>query len=124
QKKVLFMMLLLNFFACAKAQDISVKGKVVSVEGTPIPFSTIVLKGTARKIIARSDGSFSFTRLNAGDTLTVSSVGYQTADLVVTRSTALLTISLKPLSTALEEVEIVHTGYQDIPRERATGSFV
>lgn len=124
QKKVLFMMLLLNFFACAKAQDISVKGKVVSVEGTPIPFSTIVLKGTARKIIARSDGSFSFTRLNAGDTLTVSSVGYQAADLVVTRSTALLTISLKPLSTALEEVEIVHTGYQDIPRERATGSFV
>src|SRR5690606_5692783 len=32
--------------------------------------------------------------------------------------------SLEPLENQLEEVEVVSTGYQQLPKERATGSFV
>ena len=40
-------------------------------------------------------------------------------------STNNLVITLRPSVTKLEEVEVVmNTGYQEIPKERATGSFV
>jgi TonB-linked SusC/RagA family outer membrane protein len=58
-----------------------------------------------------------------GDTLTISSIGYATDNQRITKKVPLLIIQLKTASKELEEVEIVNTGYQHIPKERATGSF-
>ena len=122
-----FLLLLLHSvvcFATVNAQTITVKAKVTDTDGEPVSYCTIELKGTARKVIAGSNGFFTFPRLTAGDTLAVSSVGYATTQRIITPTTALLTITLQPLSKQLQKVEVVSTGYQSIPKERATGSFV
>ncbi len=55
--------------------------------------------------------------------ITVSNISYQPKDIRLNGKTS-LTITLLPEIKDLGEVEVsVNTGYQSIPRERATGSF-
>jgi TonB-linked SusC/RagA family outer membrane protein len=115
-------------FLCAlsgalSAQKISIRGKVMNDAGDPVPFSTIALKGTNRAVTATSDGMFRFSNLSDGDTIIVSSVGYEQAEHKVSNKEPILKIELKSASSSLQEVEVVNTGYQNIPKERATGSF-
>lgn len=56
------------------------------------------------------------------DTLRVSSVGYATVTIVPHAGDTGLTIALPPIAGQLQEVT-VNTGYQRLPKERATGSF-
>ena len=101
-----FLLLLLHSvvcFATVNAQTITVKAKVTDTDGEPVSYCTIELKGTARKVIAGSNGFFTFPRLTAGDTLAVSSVGYATTQRIITPTTALLTITLQPLSKQLQK---------------------
>lgn len=120
----IFMVIFLFFLSVnLDAQKINIKGKVINETGEPVPFSTISLKGTNRAVTANNEGLFQFAAVNTGDTLVVSSVGYETIEHRIAKDVALLRIGLKQASTSLESVEIVNTGYQNIPKERATGSF-
>jgi TonB-linked SusC/RagA family outer membrane protein len=121
--KAFFITFLCFFSVNLTAQKINVKGKIINEAGEPVPFSTVTLKGTTRAVTANDEGVFQFAALNVGDTLTISSVGYATIEQRITNSSASLRIELNQASTSLEGVEIINTGYQDIPKERATGSF-
>ena len=120
---------LISFFAQflllvpAFCQPLKIKGKVMNQNGDPVPFATISLKGTQRIITTGEEGLFEFAGVKTGDTLTVSSIGYKTTDQPVSKKEELLVITLLQESKQLGGVEIVSTGYQAVPKERATGSF-
>lgn len=70
-------------------------------------------------------GSFSWTEADPeSGMITVSYIGYQTLSVRYSPVTPLPdTLLLARGANYLEEVEVVSTGYQRLPRERSTGSF-
>src|SRR5690606_37886618 len=68
-------------------------------------------------------GRFSIALTQPEGSLEARHIGYKAAAVAFGPATAYLTIALEPLENQIEEVEVVSTGYQKIPKERATGSF-
>ncbi|WP_233603056.1 SusC/RagA family TonB-linked outer membrane protein [Pedobacter sp. KBW06] len=107
-----------------KLKDIYLTGKVVDESGQPLPGATVTIKRTGKSVITSTTGAYS---ISAGETdiLIVSYIGYNSKEVKVSDSkpgiSFIVTLSLNP--NKLQQVEIVSTGYQDLPKERATGSF-
>ena len=102
-----------------------IRGKVTNLEtGDPVQGATITLRASAYVTATRADGSFALSQLKLPDTLTVSAIGYETQHIYLTLDAKRndLLLRLKPTITSLQEV-VVSTGYQTLPKERATGSF-
>lgn len=104
----------------------TVQGKVTAPDGSPIPGATVLIKRTqhtAEREGATTDeaGNFSLPKVRRTDVLIVSSVGYQTMEIPGDKPTINIKLGLD--IQKLNEVAVVSTGYQNIPKERATGSF-
>ncbi|SIT12050.1 SusC/RagA family TonB-linked outer membrane protein [Belliella pelovolcani] len=102
------------------------KGKVISaVDQITLPGASIRIKDTNMGVISGADGEFSM-RLPAGEySLMVTFIGFKSYDQVVTiPMEEELRITLEEDDMDLEGVEVISTGYQQLPKERATGSFV
>lgn len=97
-------------------------GKVVAADSQPLPGTGLTLKISGDGTITDNRGNFTLKLSVAADTLEISHIGYQTKLIAVTNKTISLTIQLQKAVASLQEV-VVNTGYQTIPRERATGSF-
>lgn len=110
---------LLPFLALAQAPTL--KGKVLGEDGGPLPGATVTIRGTTRSTLTDSRGLFTLTALTVRDTLRITAVGYDPLDIPAGPE-GLGTVTLQRTATALEEVT-VNTGYQRLPRERATGVF-
>ncbi|WP_225321477.1 SusC/RagA family TonB-linked outer membrane protein [Rhizosphaericola mali] len=93
----------------------------MSSTGDVLPNATILLIN-ATTIKLTDDKGFFTLYIAQKDTMEVSHVGYRTEIFAVTSKDTFLTIQLSTISD-LDEV-VVSTGYQQIPKERATGSFV
>lgn len=119
-KRILSVLALLCPFLGA-CQLIVLHGKVIDEGGGPIAGATIVVKGTARTTVSDHGGLFTLTQTGPADTLVVSAVGYEERE-EPTGEQASLTVVLHRKATSLQEVT-VSTGYQSLPKERATGSF-
>jgi len=123
----LIVVLLVSLFFSLRlfAQTPAIKGKVMNEQREAISNATVAIKGTALISTTKADGSFSFTgAIEKNAILLISMVGYETREYPLNGNIANLTIQLKHDSKNLQEVELVSSGYQDIPKERATGSFV
>lgn len=84
-----------------------VSGNVKDIEGEVLPYTTIRLKNTSTGCITDYNGNFSFNARVEGQTLVVSSIGYQDYELALTSRTRYpLNIILKPTTYDLEEVVI------------------
>lgn len=107
-------------------QTSSIRGTVRSVDSNdPIPGATITLKGTLTGTVTDGDGNFSLSLPTGDQVLVFSFLGYKTLEKPINvPQTSALEIFLAEDQLQLSEVEIVSTGYQEIPKERATGSFV
>ncbi|NQX37771.1 SusC/RagA family TonB-linked outer membrane protein [Pedobacter steynii] len=105
--------------------DITVRGRVVDEKGEGLPGATVKLKGNESKvsIVTSSEGKFSINIPGENAVLIVSYVGYKTKEINVSGADVDLVIRLEPVTGQLEEVSVVSTGYQTIPKERSTGSF-
>lgn len=120
-------------------QGIDITGKVVDEKGQSLAGVTVSLKNGKVLGITDAEGLFSIS-VSLNDVLVFSSVNYQSVEYKITsavvassdqqpssgtdKSKFNLVITLRPSITKLEEVEVnVNTGYQSIPKERATGSF-
>lgn len=102
---------------------ITVTGVVTDSTGNALVSATISIKKS--KTAAATDNSGRF-KINAypGDVLVVSFVGYGTREYTVRDNQQPITISLLQQSATMADFAInVNTGYQSIPRERATGSY-
>lgn len=99
-------------------------GLVLSAEtGKPLVGTTIILKKSEASAITNKMGYFSIDLFLQTDTLTIRQVGYHTRHILVSQKIdSLLVIRLKESAAHLQEV-VISTGYQQIPKERATGSF-
>jgi len=100
----------------------NISGKVTDSAGTPLIGATVAIKGSTKATITNEDGEFNL-EAQVGDKIVVSYIGFRSFDFTVDRDMPYLNIKLMPGMSGLKEVT-VSTGYQTIPKERATGSFV
>ncbi|MCS3735546.1 SusC/RagA family TonB-linked outer membrane protein [Mucilaginibacter dorajii] len=95
------------------------KGKVIgSDDKLPIIGASVRIQGSTTGAVTDVNGEFSLN-LNAGQTLVVSYIGYQTAEVKVGGNTS-LTITLVAGNNALNEVVV--TGYTSQRKKDITGS--
>ncbi|HVS97416.1 MAG TPA: SusC/RagA family TonB-linked outer membrane protein [Puia sp.] len=100
-----------------------VKGRVLDEKGVPLASVSVSVKGSQRGTVTNEHGEFQLSAVNNEDVLVVSYVGYLTLEMRVADKTD-ITIRLTPNASSLAGVEVpLSTGYQTIPKERATGSF-
>src|SRR5436309_588314 len=64
------------------AQETVVKGRVTGDNNKPVSGATVTVKGTARSVSTTTDGNYSI-RATVGNTLVISSVGYQPQEVRV-----------------------------------------
>lgn len=101
---------------------IYVNGKVMNAKGQPFAGVTVSIKGKPVNTITDENGNFSIKSLTENSTIVFSSVGYESQELKVKKNTT-ISISLREKITDLQKVDVVSTGYQEISKERLTGSF-
>lgn len=97
-------------------------GQVLNEAGGPLLGASVRIAGTAHRALTDVEGKFRF--LNAPDKgkLIISYVGYRT-DTIEIAGRSNFMVKMDPQAMEIETVNIVSTGYQDLPKERATGSF-
>lgn len=93
-----------------------------SKENKALPGTTVRLEGSKTSTITDGGGNFILRLTVPADKLIISHIGYETESLPVSTTSNPLVIHLRNAPAQLQEV-IVSTGYQNIPRERSTGSF-
>ncbi|SEM13824.1 TonB-linked outer membrane protein, SusC/RagA family [Chitinophaga rupis] len=103
------------------AEDTTITGKVVAEDGTPIPGATVKLKNSNIGVTTDAEGNFILPKQDGNEMLLISFVGYQTREVPFRGKSILAVMNIDVQK--LDEVAIVTTGYQKIPKERATGSF-
>lgn len=101
---------------------INVTGRVVDTTGAPLSGATVRIKDSGKATIANADGSFLITASEA-DYIEVTFLGFQPYTFTAVKDLPFQNIVLRRLQSALSEISIVSTGYQTLPKERATGSF-
>ncbi len=101
----------------------SISGQVQDEKGEALPGAT-VLVGTSGKVGAATNaqGKFTLEVPSSALVLRVSSIGYQSQDVLITAD-KFYPVTLQSQSTGLGEVQVVSNGYSELPRERATGAF-
>lgn len=101
----------------------TVMGTVTNEKGEPLIGVSIKLTGSHIMAATDEKGDFNIEVSDKGAVLQFSYLGYQPYEHTITNELRLL-IKLKEAPAMLQGVEIVSTGYQTLPKERATGSFV
>lgn len=101
-------------------------GKVRSATDRQVlPGANVLIKGTLEGTVTDTEGIFSLSVASDSMTLMVSYLGFISQEkLVIPGSGNPLVFYLEPDQVILAEVEVLSTGYQEMPRERASGSFV
>ncbi|WP_192348643.1 SusC/RagA family TonB-linked outer membrane protein [Algoriphagus sp. Y33] len=130
-KRGLVMSIFLCFlFGNVDAQEqnggLSVRG-VVLIEGEDTPLSGAIVKkkGDDKLAVADKIGQFELWLDSGSHILEISFIGFKSKELQVTLPTTdELVIRLEQDEVELGMHEVVSTGYQQLPKERATGSFV
>ncbi|WP_316817403.1 SusC/RagA family TonB-linked outer membrane protein [Pedobacter nyackensis] len=101
-----------------------IRGKVITADGHPLPGVVITEKGTTNKTSTNGEGEFELRNAADDAVLVFSYIGYNTQEIATKGTTRPLNVTLTESDNKLQEVNVVvSTGYQNIPKERATGSF-
>ncbi|MCT1524131.1 SusC/RagA family TonB-linked outer membrane protein [Sphingobacterium hotanense] len=104
------------------AQNFTFSGRVVSETGTGLAGASVRLKNSDIVVSTNENGNFTLESNSRTGTLQISFLGHQTIE--VTARPQLGNLVLPLLTAEIEEIAVsVSTGYQTIPKERATGAF-
>ncbi len=101
---------------------INVSGRVTDKAGTPLEGATVSLDGQIRGQGTNKNGEFNFFNIPFNATLSVSSIGYTTKKLKISGQRE-IRVTLDTLIRDIQAVEVYSTGFQNVPKERSTGSF-
>ncbi len=108
----------------ARFLAIDVYGTVFDEAGNVLPGASVKIKGTSRFTVTRADGIFAFSQADENSVLVFSYIGYKPQEMAVKGLRMPLKVIMEVSKSDLEEVNVSYsTGYQNIPKERATGSF-
>lgn len=103
---------------------VDVTGRIVDEHGAALEGASIVDRTTGRVIVSDTGGYFHLESIAEGSLVDVSYIGYASKTIEVSAANAgQLIVRLVEVSTSLNDINIVHTGYQTLPRERSAGSF-
>jgi len=127
KKNILFIVLaMLCLFFEARAQSgTTLSGRVVdSADHSPLIGALVEINKTGTKTSTDSNGEFTLTTNEQQGTLAISYIGYNMAEVPYTLADhGLKIIRLSAGHNLLQQLNIVSTGYQQIAKERVTGSF-
>lgn len=119
--RFVFVFLMMQAASLLLAQELDMRGKVVSAEdGTALIGANILEKGTTNGTTTNIDGEFKL-RVKRGAVLVVSFVGFERQEVTANEETY-LTISLKAAAVQVGEVEVVGIGYGEVRKADATGA--
>ena len=124
---LLTLFLLLGHMALGQeAAEFEIRGTVYSREdGRPIPGAVIGTADGSKRTVSDEEGKFSLRLEEGRAILEASYLGMAPySESITVPLSSPLEIRLSREEIDLEGVDVVSTGYQQIPRERATGSFV
>lgn len=124
---------------------LTITGQVFDNQGNPLEKATIIVSPTGQTTLSDASGRFSLGSVPANALISVSYLGFSTVTLrfsesrlqptlifddrndgaskILNASASNLQIQLARSDSKLAEVDIVYTGYQELPRERSAGSF-
>ncbi|MCW2263749.1 MULTISPECIES: SusC/RagA family TonB-linked outer membrane protein [Sphingobacterium] len=124
---VLILMLMMGFGSVSaqaqSKQSYVLQGTVISaVDKKPLQAVSVRIEANNMKTSTKKDGSFSIAISQRTGKVKFTSVGYKPLELDYTSGVS-LHVQLYASENQLDEVEVVSTGFQKIPKERATGSF-
>lgn len=116
--------LCLNFQALAQS-TFHIIGRVTdSATNKALSGATVTIKSTKNSVTTDENGSFTFNTKEKQGAFLISFIGYKTIEVNFSNEhPGPFTITLAENYNTLKEVSVVSTGYQTIPKERATGSF-
>lgn len=102
-----------------------IRGRVYSNEtSVPVVGATVQLLRSGHSAITDQQGDFYILNVGSPDTLRVTFIGYEPFQIPVDeKKDKPIVIYLQGLDGAIEEIEILSTGFYQLPKERATGSF-
>ncbi|WP_143959136.1 SusC/RagA family TonB-linked outer membrane protein [Litoribacter populi] len=126
-KKILLIYLLwaLPVWLLAQTKPQKIEGKVLSSKDElPLIGAIVEIKDTEIRTVTDSQGMFSLTGNGEALELEISYLGYSTSTFDWLPSFDRDIYYLDESEMSLSAVEVVSTGYQKLPKERATGSFV
>ena len=122
QRLILFLLLSLLSFKGFSQDQVMVYGEVKDENNKPIHGATIKSRHHPQQAATDALGRFKMF-VTGIDTIIVTYVGYKPETRVIdSKLASILRIAMVPQLNELKEI-LVSTGYQDIPKERATGSF-
>jgi TonB-linked SusC/RagA family outer membrane protein len=100
-----------------------VRGTVRDSTGNPLPFVSVRIQGTPIGTMTDQNGVFSLNEVPEHAILQFSRLGYGYKEIEANQD--ILIVYLTESQNEIAEVDVtINTGYQKIPKERATGSFV
>ncbi|SKC01778.1 TonB-linked outer membrane protein, SusC/RagA family [Sphingobacterium nematocida] len=105
---------------------ITVNGTVQGTDGVKLQGASIKAldtKGNEINLYASSDsnGDFVLNKVPISALLEFSFVGYQKR--ILAARTQMGIVSMQAVTAQIEEIQVVNTGYQSLPKERSTGAF-
>ncbi|MEJ2901726.1 SusC/RagA family TonB-linked outer membrane protein [Pedobacter panaciterrae] len=104
-------------------QAFSLRGTVVDTQGQPVTYANVWVKGTNQATQTNDRGGFLLPAVQLGQTVSLSSIGYNTAEVIIA-TTQKLDLVMTANFKMLNEVNVVSNGYQQISKDRAPGSAV
>ena len=102
--------------------DKTIKGVILDEEGEPLPGATVTLKGTSTGVAADMDGKFSIHVSGKNPVLEVHYVGMHPYELPLTAANSAKPLKISLVANPNMIDEVVVTGYQEIKKEKMTGS--
>lgn len=107
-----------------KSKDFILRGTIRNEKQEAVPGATIISKGRGKSSSAISDegGGFSIMLGRQDTSLVFSNITYEPKEISYNGEKE-LEVVMKAKIVELEGAIVAHTGYQDVPKERATGSY-
>src|SRR6187401_2855617 len=106
--------------ALAFAQSRVVTGKVTDIEGNPIPFATITVKGSTSGLSADATGAYAI-KVNANSVLVISGASFKTVEVPVGTQNVINSVLEKGTTSELKEV-VVTSAFGTKRTSRSTAS--
>lgn len=100
----------------------TIRGRVTDSLGNPLQGVTVRVKEPGLQTITDHEGRYEMTGEYPTETLRFKLLSYEPYETLANRTE--INVTLQLLYSELQEIDVVSTGYQEIPKERATGSFV
>jgi TonB-linked SusC/RagA family outer membrane protein len=103
------------------SQRTTISGIVSDSQGNPLIGATVMPEGAKTGVLTSSDGRYTLNTSGNYGFMLFSYVGMAPKRVQITGSS--INVSLNALDNILEDVQVVSTGYESLPKDRATGSF-